>query len=371
MIAPGEEITLTIEKEGKEPEQGIGYLDDGTMVVVEGARRHVGGQVAAVVASFLHNLAGKIVFAHLRGPARSEAIGSDHDLPASSPAASRGGRSIPELHQAYVDHLKWQDHIRTPSVEAAFRAVPRHLFVPGHPVEEVYDVERAIGVRASDGSYTSNPYDRPWKSSSSQPAVYAIMLEQLQLEPGQRVLEIAAGTGYNAALMAHIVGGQGRVTTVDIDAEMAERARRHVESAGFRNVRVVCADGALGFPQDAPYDRIIVTVGVWDVAPAWRDQLSAQGRLLLPLMMGVDRTHQLTVAFERADDHLRSVSVSGCGFMFAYGVLGGPAIPLEELQFSLYAEENGDDPPMGEIVFHKRWNRLVCHGPGGKRKSEA
>jgi hypothetical protein len=86
-------------------------------------------------------------------------------------------------------------------------------------------------------------------------------------------------------------------------------------------------------------------------------------RRRLPLMMGVERTHQLTVAFEPAGDHLRSVSVSGCTFMFAHGALGGPETPGEERQFLLYPREEGDDPPPGEIVFHKRWNRLVCEAP--------
>lgn len=274
---------------------------------------------------------------------------------------------VSALHQAYVDELKSQGLIRTPRVETAFRAIPRHLFVPGHLIEEVYNSELAIGIKASDSSSTSNPSEGPWKSSSSQPAVYAIMLEQLQLEPGHRVLEIAAGTGYNAALMAHIVGETGQIISVEIDEELAAGARDHLAAAGLHQVRVVCADGLFGYPDAAPYDRIIVTVGVWDIAPAWRDQLKAQGRLLLPLMLGLDRHRmQLTVAFEQAgglrpaDGYLQSVSVSNCTFMLAHGALGGPEFSSDTLRFRAYPEATERDPSVGEIVFLKRWTRLEC-----------
>src|SRR5436190_23571117 len=132
---------------------------------------------------------------------------------------------VPALHQRLVDHLKRAGHIRSPRVEAAFRAVPRHLFVPGFPLDDVYS-DRAINIKPG--------------ASSSQPAVYAMMLEQLGLAPGQRVLEIGAGTGYNAALIAHLVGEGGQVFTIDIDAELVAGAREHLRDAGFEQVQVLC-----------------------------------------------------------------------------------------------------------------------------------
>ncbi|MGH2352221.1 MAG: hypothetical protein ACRDJN_11485 [Chloroflexota bacterium] len=82
-------------------------------------------------------------------------------------------------------------------------------------------------------------------------------------------------------------------------------------------------DGARGYAERAPYDRIIVTVGVWDLAPAWRDQLVEGGRLVVPLSL---RGVQRSIAFERADDHLRSVSVRDCGFMRMRGACAGPGV---------------------------------------------
>lgn len=218
---------------------------------------------------------------------------------------------VSALHQVLIDKLKSEGHIRTPRVEAAFRAVPRHLFLPGVALDEVYR-DKVIIIKRLNGLPAS---------TSSQPAAMAIMLEQLQLEPGHRILEIGAGSGYNAALMAHIVGNTGHVITVDIDEDLVEGAREHLAGAGFGQVQVVCSDGGFGYPSVAPYDRIILTVGAWDIAPAWREQLKPGGRLLLPLSI---RGVQRTVAFEHADSHLASVSISGCSFMMLRGVFAGP-----------------------------------------------
>src|SRR6266702_1895917 len=105
-------------------------------------------------------------------------------------------------------------------------------------------------------------------SSSSQPAIMAIMLEQLGVAPGYRVLEIGTGTGYNAALIAHLVGERGTVVTVDIDADLVAKARANLDGAGYPDVIVICGDGGFGAPGHADDDDIIVTAGAWDLAPA-------------------------------------------------------------------------------------------------------
>lgn len=210
-----------------------------------------------------------------------------------------------------VDVLLSAGAIRTPAVEAAFRAVPRHLFVPGVGLEQAYRNE-AIPTKLLNGRAVS---------SASQPSIVAVMLEQLDVERGQRVLEIGAGTGYNAALLAHLVGPSGRVVTVDIDQDIVEGARAHLAVAGVEGVEVVCGDGGLGYPPDAPYDRIILTMGAWDVAPAWREQLAAGGRLVVPLSL---RGVQRCVALENRDGSMDKVSVRDCGFMRLRGGFRGP-----------------------------------------------
>lgn len=219
---------------------------------------------------------------------------------------TNGGETV-ALNQILVDELKSKGWIQTPGVEAAFRVVLRHHFLPGRPLEEVYS-DRVIP--------TKQDQEGQWISSSSQPAIMAIMLEQLGLEPGHQVLEIGAGTGYNAALMAHIVGEAGRVVTVDIDEDIVEAAREHLTVAGFEQVQVICADGGYGYADAAPYDRIILTVGAPDITPAWLNQLKPNGRIVLPLML---KGSMKSIAFERVDNHLESLSVKDCSFILLRG----------------------------------------------------
>ena len=207
------------------------------------------------------------------------------------------------LNRALVDELKNKRLIQTPRVEAAFRSVLRHLFLPGMPLEGVYS-DRALPAKRNESGQ--------WISSSSQPAIMAIMLEQLGLEPGHRVLEIGTGPGYNAALLAHVVGESGQVVSVEIEEDLATTAREHLAAAGFENVQVLCADGGYGYPDAAPYDRIILTVGAPDITPAWWRQMKPDGRLVLPLLL---RGSMKSIAFERSSDHLQSLSVAECGFI--------------------------------------------------------
>src|SRR5512133_3946762 len=172
-------------------------------------------------------------------------------------------RGAVALNQALIDDLKNRGLIQTPSIEAAFRAVYRHQFLPGIPLEETYS-DRAISVKQDESGQ--------WLSSSSQPAMMAIMLEQLGLERGHKVLEIGTGTGFNAALMAHIVGEAGRIVTIEIDQDLADAAHKHLAETGFEQVQVVVTDGGYGYPDAAPYDRIILTVGAPDITPAWWSQ---------------------------------------------------------------------------------------------------
>src|SRR5262249_46416544 len=215
------------------------------------------------------------------------------------------------LHRALIDALIGRGALGDSRIEAAFRAVPRHLFLPGIPLDEVYR-DQAIPTKIVDGEAIS---------SSSQPEMMAIMLEQLELEPGLSVLEIGAGTGYNAALMAHVVGEAGAGATVRFGAGLLGGARAHLAAAGFERIRVVLGDGGLGYPDGAPYDRIILTVGAWDIAPAWREQLRPGGRLVLPLTVGGS---QKSVAFVRAEDELVSASVKDCAFVRLRGAFAGP-----------------------------------------------
>ena len=224
--------------------------------------------------------------------------------------------SVRTLHQGLVRHLRKQGHLRSRRVEAAFRAVPRHLFLPNMEPDRAY-ADEAVAVKQLESQVVS---------SSSEPSMMAIMLEQLDLRPGQRVLEVGAGTGYNAALLAHIVGERGHVVTVDLDKNLVESARRNLSIVGFPGVEVIHGDGVHGHEEGAPYDRILLTTAAWDIAPAWYEQLGAEGRLLIPLAMR--SVYQKSVLFGRVADHLVSKSLSECGFMMMRGAFAGPTRTL-------------------------------------------
>ncbi|MEW2066234.1 methyltransferase, FxLD system [Streptomyces sp. NPDC007346] len=208
------------------------------------------------------------------------------------------------LRNALVDQLRADGNVRTPGVETALRTVPRHVFVPDAPLEDAYANAPVHIKYATDGSSIS---------CASQPGVVALMLDQLDARQGERVLELGAGTGYNAGLLAHLVGESGHVTTLDVDDDLVEGARAHLSAAGTTNVEAVTRDGALGYAEGAPYDRIIATVGAHGVPHAWLQQLAPRGRLLVPQRL--KGTVSRSIAYEQRDGRWMSLGSEMNTFM--------------------------------------------------------
>ncbi|MGH4001863.1 MAG: methyltransferase, FxLD system [Pseudonocardiaceae bacterium] len=212
-----------------------------------------------------------------------------------------------------VEKLRSSGLITSDVVTRALATVPREEFMPAEtPLEEAYGVDSAVVTK----------WDELGRSISSVSAAYiqAAMLEQANLAPGMRVLEIGSG-GLNAAYIAEIVGATGRVVTVDIDSDVTGRAASALKGTIYEDrVRVLTMDAEHPVPtEDMPekgFDAIIVTVGAWDIAPAWIEQLAPAGTLVVPLLMnGSSRV----IAFQRTvaagGDHLISTSQQVAGFV--------------------------------------------------------
>ncbi|MEU3563809.1 methyltransferase, FxLD system [Kitasatospora sp. NPDC006786] len=209
-----------------------------------------------------------------------------------------------ELRAALTDRLLDQGAIRTAAVENAFRTVPREHFLPGFPLEAAY---------ADNPTYTKADGSGTQISAASQPAIVALMLEQLDARPSDRIFEAGAGTDVNAAYMGRIVGPDGHVVAVDVDEDLVDGARKHLADAGITNVEVVLGDGALGHPAAAPFDRAIATVSTIEMPTPWLEQVKPTGRIVLPLRLR--GTASRVIAFERGKDGWVSVDDQLAVFM--------------------------------------------------------
>ncbi|MFE4519298.1 methyltransferase, FxLD system [Kitasatospora sp. NPDC056783] len=211
---------------------------------------------------------------------------------------------VEQLRSSLTDRLLAQGAIRTDAVEAAFRTVAREHFLPGFPLETAY---------ADNPTYTKTDGSGTQISAASQPAIVALMLEQLGARPGERVFEAGAGTGVNAAYLATIVGPDGRVVAVDVDDDLVDGARKHLADAGITNVDVILGDGALGHPDAAPFDRLIATVSTSEMPTTWLQQVKRSARIVLPLRLR--GTASRTIAFERGENSWVSVDDQLAVFM--------------------------------------------------------
>ncbi len=202
---------------------------------------------------------------------------------AGSHAAQSGARLSTDranLRTMMVEDQIARRGVTDPRVLAAMRTVPRHRFVPPEQASAAYD-DRALPIG--------------FAQTISQPYIVAYMTQALRPAPGQRVLEIGTGSGYQAAVLAEIVK---EVHTIEIVPALADRSRALLRELGYENVYVRTGDGYAGLPKEAPFDRIIVTAAPDHVPQPLLDQLAIGGRMIVPV--GVSR-QRLTVLTKTAE----------------------------------------------------------------------
>jgi len=177
--------------------------------------------------------------------------------------------------------------IEDPRVLAAMRKVPRHLFVP--PEER-------------EGSYSDHALPIGHRQTISQPYIVAFMTEALELHGDEKVLEVGTGSGYQAAVLAEVAR---EVFTIEIVEPLAKRAKATLDELGYRNVHVRTGDGYRGWPEEAPFDAIIVTAAPEHVPEPLVEQLAVGGRMILP----VGDLYQELVLLTKDADGVRRRSV--------------------------------------------------------------
>jgi protein-L-isoaspartate(D-aspartate) O-methyltransferase len=195
-----------------------------------------------------------------------------------------------------------QRGIRDERLLAAMSKVPRHEFVSQQNWNE---------------AYADHPIPIAEKQTTSQPYMIAAMVQAAEIKPGDRVLEIGAGSGYQTAVLAEMAS---QVFAVERYASLTETAQKTLERLGYRNAKIVTGDGSLGLPEAAPFDAIIVSAAAPSIPQALVDQLALGGRLLIPI--GEADQQVLQLVQRNADGGTSVRTLEGCRFVPLIGKQG-------------------------------------------------
>lgn len=216
---------------------------------------------------------------------------------AATPVLKRGQPSdiyVQQRRQMVAEQLAGRD-ITDPRVLEVMGKVPRHLFVP---------------PPYRDQSYEDYPLPIGDNQTISQPYIVALMTQALALQGGEKVLEIGTGSGYQAAVLAEL---KARVFTIEINARLAEKAAQTLQGLNYRDIQVKAGDGFFGWPEEAPFDGIIVTCASPRIPPPLIEQLKEGGRLIIPL--GDTRPFQVLTLATKTGGKLRKKEISGVRFV--------------------------------------------------------
>src|ERR1700756_4891078 len=230
--------------------------------------------------------------------------GDGKSLSDASVASNTDSEAFQSARREMVERQLRKRDIRSPRVLEAMNSVPRHLFVPPEHIGEAYaDTPLPIGVG----------------QTISQPFMVAAMADALLLEGSEKVLEIGAGSGYQAAILSLLAR---EVIAIESQPSLAEAARTRLAHLGYSNVRVESGDGSQGRLPDAPYDAILVTAAAPYVPPPLLEQLADCGRLVIPV--GPAKQQELLRMIKREGRTTRE-SLLACRFVPLLGRFGWPS----------------------------------------------
>ena len=214
------------------------------------------------------------------------------------------GRRYRQLRESMVKNQLEARGVRDPRVLEAFRSVPRHEFVNESLIDQAYN---------------DHPLPIGEQQTISQPYIVALMTEALQLDADDRVLEIGTGSGYQAAILAHLAF---RVYTIERNRTLYDMARRTLEKLGYYNIVCRYGDGTIGWKEESPFDAVMVTAGAPEIPKPLVDQLDTGGRMVVPV--GSSFSQDL-VKLYRDEKKIHQTDLGGCRFVKLIGQCGWKA----------------------------------------------
>jgi protein-L-isoaspartate(D-aspartate) O-methyltransferase len=173
-----------------------------------------------------------------------------------------------EKNELLVKHLISTGALKTSIIIEAFRKTPRHLFVRKDYLNHAYE---DIPLPTYQGQTISQPY------------TVAIMTEALNPKPGEKVLEIGAGSGYQAAIIGRCVGIKGKVITVELEPDLVEISKKNIKKVKLKNVMIINGDGKLGYAKESPYDKCMITAACDEIPKKVIEQVKIGGRIVAPV----------------------------------------------------------------------------------------
>jgi protein-L-isoaspartate(D-aspartate) O-methyltransferase len=242
---------------------------------------------------------------------------------------------------------------------AAVQAVPRHSFVHrfrtgnGRLRDFESESEENLKLIYSDRVLAHvGAGGETLLSTNSQPSFVLWLVYLLDVRPGQTILEIGSGSGWLTGILAHLVGGQGHVTGMEIIAPLAAQSRVDLAACGLSNVTILAQDGALGCPAAAPFDRVIITAGVWDLPAMLFEQVAPEGLVIVPVELSLSSACRV-VLLRHAGGHF--VEMQGMRGWFV--PLTGPS------QKRASSREDEDAPAPGRLAIY-RSEEVLAPGAG-------